>query len=160
MMFGTYIPGWMELVFWFVIAGIFLLVEVYTPSFFLIWFSFGAVLAGLLALIGIPEFIQVPVFLISSTILVIFARPIVRKFVDKNQDPIPSNVYNLIGVKAIVLKSVNQMSGKVKIMNTGEIWSAYTYEHFEPIEENTQVIIKEVDGAKLVVVPRSSEKTQ
>ncbi len=98
--------------------------------------------------------------MVSSIALLAFARPIVKTLVFKNKKPTTSNVDSVVGAKAIVTTAVNQLSGKVKIMNTGEMWSAYTLEHFDPINEDTQVIVKEVDGAKLVVIPKSAHEQQ
>lgn len=155
---NTIVDGWIEAIIWFVVAGAFVVFEAFTPSFFLIWFGCGALLASILALLGVNEAIQIIVFLFSSSVFLIFARPIVKKVFFKDQKPHLSNVYSLIGAKAIVLKPVNQMNGMVKLMNTGEKWTAYTYEHFDPIKENVQVIIEKVDGAKLVVVPKSASE--
>ena len=155
-----FFDGWIEAIIWFIIAGGFVVAEAFTPSFFLIWFAGGALVSCILALIGLNEVIQVFGFMISSVVLLALARPIVRTFIFKNKKPVASNVDSLVGVKAIVTSPINQISGKVKIMNTGEIWSAYTYEHYDPIEENTQVIIKEVDGAKLIVIPKLAHDQQ
>ncbi|MGD9580847.1 MAG: NfeD family protein [Vampirovibrionia bacterium] len=157
---NTLLDGWIEALVWFVVAGAFIVAEAFTPSFFLIWFGCGALLASLLALIGIGEPIQIIVFLVSSCSFLIFARPIVKNLFFKNQKPHLSNVYSIIGSKAVVLKSVDQLSGKVKVLHTGETWSAYTYEHFEPIKEKVQVIVEKVDGAKLVVIPKSAANNQ
>jgi membrane protein implicated in regulation of membrane protease activity len=154
------LPGWVEFIIWIIIAGGFALFEAFTPSFFLIWFAAGAVAAAFVALAGFNEILQIVVFTIFSAGFIAFARPIVRKYILKDKDYVQSNVYTIIGAKAIVLKQVNQINGKIKIMNTGETWSAYTYERYDPIEENTQVIIKDVDGAKVVVVPRKAAKAE
>lgn len=159
-MTAIFIKGWVGFALWLLIAGSFVAVEAFTPSFFLIWFAGGALIASILALFGIGEFIQVIVFLLTSMVFLAFARPIVKRFLHKNKDPDPSNVYSLIGEKALILKEVSQVGGKVKIMRTGETWSAYTHEHFEPLKENVQVIVEQVDGAKLVVVPKTSYKPQ
>jgi membrane protein implicated in regulation of membrane protease activity len=151
------LPGWAEFIIWIIIAGGFAIFEAITPSFFLIWLAGGAVIAAFIALAGFNEAIQLGVFITTSVVLLMVARPLVKKYIELDKEAVPDNVYSIIGVKAIVLKPVDQISGKVKIMNTGETWSAYTYEHFVPIDANTQVIIKEIDGAKLVVVPRNSE---
>lgn len=156
---NTVLDGWIEALIWFIVAGGFVVAEAFTPSFFLIWFGCGALLAAILALLGFNEVIQIIVFLSTSSIFLIFARPIVKRVFFKGQKQHLSNVYSIIGTKAIVLKQVNQMNGKVKLMNTGEKWTAYTYEHFDPIEENVQVIIEKVDGAKLVVIPKSASHT-
>lgn len=151
----TFLPGWTEALIWIVVACFFAAAETFTMSFFLMFFAGGAVVAALTAFM-FNEIVQVIVFIIATVVLIAFARPVIKKFIEKNKDPIPTNVYNVIGAKAIVLRPVSQIKGKVKIMNTGETWSAYTYEHYDPITEDTQVIIKEVDGAKVIVIPKSA----
>lgn len=150
------LAGWVEALIWLLIAGMFLGLETFCPTLFLIWFSGGALGALIVALLGFNEIIQIIVFSVFSVLMLIFARPFVKHYIEKNKPAEPCNAYSIIGSKAIVLKPVNQANGTVKIMNTGETWSAYTEEQFDPIEINTQVIIKQVDGAKLVVVPKNN----
>lgn len=148
--------SWVEGFIWLIAAGAAAVFEVFHPAFFLIFISFGAVLASIAAFLGFNELVQGIVFIVSSTSFLFFVRPFVKHVLEKNKRPLTSNVYNIIGVKAIVIQPVDQLKGKVKIMNTGEVWSAYTYEHFEPINENAKVVVKEVDGAKLVVIPKQA----
>lgn len=150
------LPGWIEALIWFVIAVLFIAVEAFTPSFFLIWFGIGAIAAAFLALIGVNEIVQFFVFLIVSVLTMVFARPLVKNFIHRGKEPEKSNIYSIIGTKAVVLQEVTELKGKVKALATGEVWSAYTHEHFQPIKEDTQVIIEEVDGAKLIVIPKSA----
>jgi membrane protein implicated in regulation of membrane protease activity len=153
-------PPWIEFLIWLAVSGGLAIFEATTPSFYLIWFAGGALIASIVALMGFNEIIQFSVFLVSSVIFLLFARPIVKKYIHLDKEAAPSNVYTLIGVKAIVLTTVTQMNGRIKIMNTGETWSAYTYDYYDPIEANNQVIIKEVDGAKLVVVPKDAASAE
>lgn len=153
-----FLPGWIEALIWFLIAVIFIAVEAFTPSFFLIWFGIGSFVAAILALIGINEVIQIVIFILISMITMAFARPLVKNFIYKGKGPEKSNIYSIIGTKAIVLKEVTELKGKVKVLSTGETWSAYTREHFQPIKEDVQVVVEEVDGAKLVVIPKSAHE--
>jgi hypothetical protein len=48
------------------------------------------------------------------------------------------------------------LQGKVKVVNTGEIWSAYLEAGFEQSLSSGELgIIQKIDGAKLVIIPKT-----
>ena len=93
--------------------------------------------------------IQSIVFVISSTLLLIFTRPLVNKFI-KVPKEIKTNAYSIIGKKGIVISKINNIEGNGQVKIDGEIWSAKSLTD-EDIPENSDVEIVEIDGVKAVV---------
>lgn len=143
-MFG--LPLW---AIWLILCGIFLLIEIFNISFLLIWPGIGSFFAFIASILGAPIEIQIAVFAISTTLMIIFMKPLVKKFF-KNKDDTKMNNNTMIGKKGIVIKEINPLeeTGQVKV--AGELWSAITLDN-NKIEINETVKVTKVEGVKLVV---------
>lgn len=142
-------------VFWLIAAGIFFIIEMATIGFLIFWLGIGALLAMLTSFITDSILIQSVVFVVSSTLLLIFTRPLVDKFI-KTPKEIKTNAYSIIGKKGIVITQINNIEGNGQIKIDGDIWSAKSYTD-EDIPVNTEVEIVEIDGVKAVVKKVSAE---
>ena len=143
-MFG--LPLW---AIWLILCGTFLLIEIFNISFLLIWPGFGSFFAFIASVLGAPVEIQIAVFAISTTIMIIFMKPLTKKLF-KNKDNTKMNNDAMIGKKGIVIKEINSAEevGQVKV--AGELWSAITIND-EKIKINEIVKVTKVDGVKLIV---------
>lgn len=143
-MFG--LPLW---AIWLILCGTFLLIEIFNISFLLIWPGIGSFLAFIASVLGAPVEIQIAVFAISTTIMIIFMKPLTKKLF-KNKDNTKMNNDAMIGKKGIVIKEINSAEevGQVKV--AGELWSAITIND-EKIKINEIVKVTKVDGVKLIV---------
>ena len=81
---------------WLIIAGICLIIEIFTVGFLIFWFSIGALIAMLISFFTTNVIIQTTVFIITSTILIFATKPFVKKF-SKDENSIKTNVYSIIG---------------------------------------------------------------
>jgi len=126
-----------------------ILVEIFTEELVSVWFAGGAFVT-MVASIWIPFdlwWVQVIIFSALSLGLFLILRPILKKFLIKNQRK--TNVDALIGKKATVTKRITELNpGEVKI--SGIIWHAVST-NGTVIEAETIVIIDSLDGNKLVV---------
>lgn len=136
-------------VFWLIAAGIFFIIEMATIGFLVFWLGIGSLLAMVTSFITDNILIQFIVFVVTSTILLIFTRPLVNKFI-KVPKEVKTNAYSIIGKKAIVISKINNIEGTGQIKIDGEVWSAKSSID-EDIPENTEVEILEIDGVKAVV---------
>ena len=136
-------------VFWLFAAGVFFIIEMATIGFLVFWLGIGALLAMVTSFITDSIFIQALVFVVTSTLLLIFTRPLVNKFI-KIPKEIKTNAYSIIGKKGIVISKINNIEGSGQIKIDGEIWSAKPFAD-EDIPENTEIEIVEIDGVKAVV---------
>ena len=130
---------------WLVLAGIFFIVEIATTGFLVFWLGIGSLFAMITSFFTENLIIQMVVFITTSTLLIIFTKPVVKKFFIKDEDTVATNVYSIIGKKAIVTKQI-----KVE----GQDWSAKC-DSDEIIEKGTEVEILDVNGVKAVVTPIS-----
>ena len=128
--------------FWLIIAGLCLVIEIYTVGFFIFWFGIGALFALLVSFLTNNLFIQLGVFLVSSSLLVISTKPLMKKFT-KNEKTVPTNFFSLSGKQKI---DSDNSTGQVKVK--GELWSAISD---KDIEKDAKVKILGVDGVKLKV---------
>ena len=94
--------------------------------------------------------IQTSVFVISSGLLIFATRPLVNKITKK--DVTPTNVYSVVGKKAIVIEDIDWSTGKGQIKCDGEVWSAKTDEQIN-IPKDSEVQITRIDGVKAFVTP-------
>lgn len=136
-------------VFWLIAAGIFFIIEMATIGFLVFWLGIGALLAMVTSFITDSILIQALVFIITSTLLLIFTRPLVDKFI-KVPKEVKTNAYSIIGKKGIVISKINNIEGTGQIKIDGDVWSAKSATD-EDIPENTEVEIVEIDGVKAVV---------
>ena len=136
-------------VFWLIAAGIFFIIEMATIGFLVFWLGIGSLLAMLTSFFVDNIFVQALVFVATSTLLLIFTRPLVNKFI-KIPKEIKTNAYSIIGKKGIVISKINNIEGTGQIKMDGEIWSAKSATD-EDIPENTEIEIVEIDGVKAVV---------
>lgn len=134
---------------WMIVAVILFIVEMVTPgTFFLACFAIGALLAACLAYLHMPAAAVWSSFFGSSILLVLFARPLVKRLLKTGDHA--SNVDELIGKEALVLEGIEpHKPGIVKV--GGEQWKA---EASEPIAVGARVEIVKIEGTRVIVTKR------
>jgi membrane protein implicated in regulation of membrane protease activity len=140
----------METLFWIWLAaaGVFLIVELATPTMIFLCFVVGAVAAAIIAQFW-PEayYWQGAIFAVLSAVLIPFTRRFARRI--SKEPPELSNVDRMIGQVALVTEPIDpDLGGKVKF--EGEIWNAKAE---QAIAANAKVRIKSVAGTKVNVEP-------
>lgn len=136
---------------WFIWLAAFVIlvgIEIVSMALTTIWFAGGALVAFFLALAGMGAYAQLAAFFIVSCVLLFFTRPLALKYVNKNT--IKTNVESLIGKKARVTSDIdNDMAAGAAVVS-GQEWTARSADG-KPIEAGTMVVIKDVNGVKLIV---------
>lgn len=135
---------------WLIAAGVFFIGEIFTAGFLIFWLGFGALLAMVVSFFTSNVIIQMAVFVISSGLLIFATKPLVNKFAKK--DVVPTNVYSIIGKKAVVIEDIDWTTGKGQIKTEGEVWSAKTKEQIN-IPKGSEVEIESIEGVKAFVKP-------
>ena len=135
-------------VIWFIVLVACLVVEISTLGLASIWFAGGALLAMIIAMIGGPLWLQVLIFLVTSVVLLIFTRPIARKYFNKNREK--TNVNSKIGKQAIVTVTIDNLKGTGQIITEGMEWTARSLDS-SVIEEGAVVTIEKIEGVKAIV---------
>lgn len=133
--------------FWLVLSGICLIIESFTLGFFVFWFSIGALFALIVSLFTTNIIIQSVVFIVSSTILLLLTKPLIKKIV-KTPKTKSTNVYSIIGKEGIVLESIDNLNSTGKVKVNGELWSAISDSN---IEKGETIKVLSINGVKLKV---------
>jgi len=135
---------------WLIIAGLFFVGEIATVGFLIFWFGIGALIAMIVSFFTSNIIIQTTIFVISSTILIFATKPFVKKFADVKKTN--TNVYSIIGKKALVIKTIDPIHSFGQIKINGEVWTAES-ENNQVIDEGSEVEILEIKGVKAIVKP-------
>ncbi len=143
--------------FWLIVAGLFFVGEIFTLGFLIFWFGIGALFAMLVSFFTTNIIIQTTVFIITSTIFILATKPLVKKFVDVKKTN--TNVFSIIGKKALVIKDIDPIHSSGQIKLNGEVWSAET-ENDEIIKEGSEVEVLKINGVKAIVKLVDSEKVE
>lgn len=133
---------------WLLLAGLFFIGEMITVGFLIFWLGIGALLAMIVSFFTTNIIIQTAVFVISSIILILATKPFVKRFVDVKKTN--TNVFSIIGKKALVIKEIDPINANGQIKVNSEIWSAES-ENGEKIEEGSEVEIIRINGVKAIV---------
>ena len=138
-------------IIWLLLVIAFLVAEALTVGLVSIWFAGGALAALLLAFFDVDPMIQLFVFFAASICLLIFTRKI---FVEKlHTGKEATNVDALIDEVGVVISTINPMEvGQVKV--NGQVWSAIADDQMLTLKEGAHVVIKAIEGVKLIVVPK------
>lgn len=135
---------------WLIISGLFFVGEIATVGFLIFWFGIGALIAMIVSFFTSNIIIQTTIFVISSTILIFATKPFVKKFADVKKTN--TNVYSIIGKKALVIKTIDPIHSVGQIKINGEVWTAES-ENNQVIDEGSEVEILEIKGVKAIVKP-------
>ena len=132
---------------WVALVIIFALIEVFTLGLTTVWFAIAALLMVFLSFTKMPLPAQTLIFLVISTLLLVFTRPVVKKKLKIGREK--TNVDSLIGKHALVVKTIGEFErGEAKI--NGQIWSARSDDNTE-ITEGSKCEILRVEGVQLIV---------
>ena len=141
-------------VLWAVLAAIFIVAEIFTSGFVLLWFGIGALLAAFAGLVGIDSFaIQFMIFTVVSIGLTAASRTIFINYFshEKTGQSLRSGVDALPGkIGTVVSSSQGALhEGAVKVF--GSTWTAYPAPGEPPLEAGERVCVDSVEGASIYV---------
>ncbi len=147
-------------IIWFILAAIFIGVEVLTPGFFLLWFGIGSLAAALLALAGVTSITaQIVVFLLVSVALLIGSRTIFEKFLPLTSTAhgLKTNIETMIGQVGTVVEPSRGALHQAAVKVYGSTWTAFPIEGEKPLTEGETVAIERLEGNS-IYVRRSSRR--
>ncbi|MCS6929110.1 MAG: NfeD family protein [Saprospiraceae bacterium] len=142
--------------FWVLVAVLALIAELLTVSFFFMFLAAGAAITALLTWMGFTTeaVSQLLCFsLVSLATMGAFRRYAVR-FFGKNKRV--EEYRDFVGHRATVVESIPR-DGEGRVSYRGSLWIA-TSEDNLPIAQGTSVVIKRMDGIKVVVAPLAQEE--
>ena len=136
-------------IFWLVAMVALIVIELATLGLTTIWFACGALVAVVAAALDAPLLLQILMFIVVSFAVLLAVRPIAVKYF--NKDRTRTNIESMIGRQAIVVGEIDNMQGIGQVSVNGMEWSARSTINELKIAVGHVVVIRAVDGVKLIV---------
>jgi membrane protein implicated in regulation of membrane protease activity len=137
-------------VIWVIAACVFGAGEIATTSFFLGPFALGAVVAAVLAALGVGWVITGVVFLIISILALLTLRPVAKRHL-RSTPMLRTGTAALVGKTAIVLERVANDDNVGTVRLDGEVWTARAFDEDRVIDAGEKVHVIEIRGATAMV---------
>ncbi|WP_288891507.1 NfeD family protein [uncultured Sneathia sp.] len=135
--------------FWGLLAGALLIIELIIPALVSIWFAIAAFITMFLALVINSFTTQVVIFILISLVLLVFTKKIVTNFLKPDMDKINKEMLEDNGLVTKIISS-----NKYEVKFKGVIWTAISND-----ELNIGDVVKIVGykGNKVIVKRKVNE---
>ena len=133
---------------WMGLAAVFLVGEIFTEGFFLLWFGIGAALAGTLAIFNVGPAWQWGTFVVASGLLLAVSRRFADRFTHKQPPGIGAD--RLIGKRGIVLEEIDNTLNVGRVRIDQEEWRADS-DTAGSIQPGARVEVIRLEGTHAVV---------
>ncbi|MCK4224569.1 MAG: NfeD family protein [candidate division Zixibacteria bacterium] len=133
---------------WMAIAAFFVIAEIFTMGFALLWFGIGAAVAGILALLGLGMGWQLASFIVISGILFAVSRKFAERFTKKQPPGVGADRF--IHKKGVVIEEIDNLKNTGRVRIGKDEWRADS-ETDEVVPTGKTVEVTRVDGTHLVV---------
>jgi membrane protein implicated in regulation of membrane protease activity len=130
--------------------------EMATTSFFMLPFAIGALIAAILAFMGVAIAVQLVVFAVVSVVVFAAFRPLAQRL-DRSSEDKGIGAKRLVGAAALVLEPISETQAGMVRIGTEE-WRAESIDG-QPINAGTPVTVQEIRGTRAVVLPSESGAT-
>ena len=134
---------------WRIAMAVLLVIEIATLGLTTLWFAIGALAAFIAAVLNLHIGVQTAIFIVVSLVLLIFTRPWALKYLNSRTSR--TNADSLVGKKARVTKTIDNIAGEGQVVINGMEWTARSLEDEVKIAEGAVVIINKISGVKLIV---------
>lgn len=138
-------------IIWTALMVIFLIVEAACPLHLVsVWFAVGALAAVIVSMLGAPLWLQIALFLVVSTALLISLWPLVRKFLTPKITK--TNIDSVIGSTGLVTVAIDNVTAAGQVKLNGMEWTARSTSGVV-IPEGTLIRVDKIEGVKVFVTP-------
>ena len=129
---------------WLIITVVLAIIEMSTINLVSVWYIISSIFSMIISLATDNISIQITVFILGGTILLILTKDITKKILPKKTK---TNIDRIIGMKGVVTKEITKkIPGEVKV--DGKHWTAVAE---EKISIDSIVEILEINSTKLIV---------
>lgn len=136
---------------WLLALVAFLVIELITVGLTTIWLAGGALVAFILAILGVNVWVQIIAFVVVSFVLVYFTRPLAVKYLNPRHTR--TNSDELIGETVKVIERIDNRAAAGRALARGMEWSARAVSDDMVIEKDALVKVLRIEGVKLIVEP-------
>ncbi len=133
---------------WMAIAAFFVVAEIFTMGFFLLWFGVGAAVAGVLALVGLGPGWQLGSFVVVSLVLFAVSRRFAERFTKKQPPGVGADRF--VHKRGVVIEEINNLKNTGRVRIEKDEWRADSQTD-EVIPVGRTIQVTKVDGTHLVV---------
>ncbi len=133
---------------WMGLAAVFLIGEIFTEGFFLLWFGVAAGLAGTLAIFDVGPAWQWAAFVVASGLLLAVSRRFADRFTHKQPPGIGAD--RLIGKRGVVLEEIDNTLNVGKVRIDQEEWRADS-DTDGSIQPGVRIEVVRLEGTHAVV---------
>lgn len=133
---------------WLIAFIAFMGIELVTMGLTSVWFGLGALAALIAAMLDAPLYVQLILFVVVSTAVLVFVRPFAIQYVNKNTEK--TNVEAMSGKTGKVIVQINNIEGTGDILVEGLEWTART-EDDSILNVGDLVTVIRVEGVKAIV---------
>ena len=140
---------------WMGLAALFIIGEIFTQGFFLLWFGIGAAAAGVVALLNLGFGWQLGTFVVVSGVLFVASRRLAEKISKKQPPGIGADRF--VGLEGIVLEEIDNVKNTGRVRVQKDEWRADS-ETGELIPEGAQIVVTRLDGTHMVVKIKKEEE--
>lgn len=144
------------MIFWGVVFVLMVIAECASMQLVSIWFAVGSLGAFFAAMLDLGFTGQLAIFVLVSLVLLIVTRPLLKKL--RVQSIVPTNADKEIGATAVIIEEVDAAAGTGRVRLNGVDWIAVS-ESGSVLPVNTVVIVRQVQGAKLIVAEAAVAQT-
>ena len=142
---------------WLIVCIASVVLEAASPQLTSIWFALGG-LAALITSFIKPDlwWMQLIIFVVVTAAALAATRPLAKKLMSKKAERM--NADRFIDEEAVVVQAINNVLGEGQVKALGTVWSARTEDDIETVEVGETVIIKRIEGVKVIVIKK--ERTE
>ncbi len=144
---------------WASLAVLFLILEMFTPSFFLACFGAAFIAVAIASALNASATVQLVVFSATTLFFFFIIRPLVLRLLYRHSSQVATNVEALPGKIGIVSDAIDQAKNKGRVKVNGDDWKALS-EKDTMVPEGTKVKVLRIDGTKLWVEPLNADKEE
>jgi len=134
---------------WLGIALVLAAIEAATVDFVFLMLAGGALVAAVVAALGVSFPIQVATAVVVAAVLLVVLRPVITKHFMVADASQTIGARSLVGRTGRVLQTVTHTDGRVKL--GGEVWSARTAARDPICEPGQEVRVVSIEGATVIV---------
>ena len=135
---------------WLGLLVLFLVAEGASVALVSVWFAAGSLVALIAALLGVPLWLQILLFVAVSVGLLAMLRPFVRKYLRPRISR--TNVDAVVGTQGFVTEAIDNVAASGQVKLGAMPWTARSTSG-EPIPTGTRIRVDRVEGVKVYVSP-------
>ncbi|MDN5360409.1 MAG: hypothetical protein PWQ84_1472 [Thermotogaceae bacterium] len=136
-------------IIWMIFGFILLITEMFTTTFFVMWFGISALFTALVSWLWIDSFaLELLIFAVVSFLLVLFTRRLANKMSGEPSRKITQD--EIIGKTGTVTETILSDNSRGLVKMNGQVWRAVSEKGVE-IERGKKVVVKSLHGVKIYV---------